>query len=63
MTAPGWPNPDEAKKVMRSAYIASGANEKEFNAALLGVLSTMVGPAQWAEAAALAVNCFRDRAK
>lgn len=57
----GWPDPDEAKKVLRYAAARSRAPEEEFHAAMLGMLSTMIGPAQWAEAAARTITVFRDR--
>jgi hypothetical protein len=52
---------DVMKSLLRSGHAASGASEREFHAALLGVLSTRVDLATWAEAVSLAADCFRDR--
>lgn len=57
---PGWPDPDYAKKVLAASAASSGAAGDEFSAAMLGVLSTKVGPAVWAESCAQALACFRD---
>jgi hypothetical protein len=52
---------DIMKSLLHSGHAASGASEGEFNAALLGVLSTRVDLATWAEAVSIAADCFRDR--
>jgi hypothetical protein len=52
---------EDAKMILRSAREASGASASEFQAAMLGVLSTTMTLDEWIRAAGLTVSCFRDR--